>query len=55
MFYFIGLLILAAAIYVAFKSYTDTGFDVRKGLVALGALLAALLVSAGDWLGHFGK
>jgi hypothetical protein len=48
--YTIGLLLLAAAIFIVWKSWTKEGFNWRTGIGALAALLAGLLVMAADWL-----
>lgn len=50
--YIIGLLIIAAALYVAWKARTDAGFDWKKGIGALLALIAGLWVMLTDWLNH---
>ena len=48
--YIAGLLIVAAVIYIVWKSWTKDGMDWWKGIGALAALIAGLLIMAADWL-----
>ena len=48
--YIAGILIVAAVIYIIWKSWTENGMDWWKGIGALAALLAGLLIMAADWL-----
>jgi hypothetical protein len=47
----IVLALLAIAIYVAWKSYTPTGWDWKQGVAALVALGAAAVTWMTDWIG----
>jgi hypothetical protein len=46
----IVLLILAAAVYIGWKSKTPEGWDVKKGFAALAALALAAWAAMTDWL-----
>ena len=55
MFYFIGLLILAAAIYVGVKAYDGDGFEWKKGIGALVALIVGLWVMFSELIHSIAK
>lgn len=45
------LILLAAAAYVVYNAQTSTGWDWKKGIGALMAVIAAWWTWTSDWLG----